>query len=174
MQFKTATVAILAAFFAAGECAPTARANAEVVEAAAPASDEPIFWQRPYDIISPNPEAGVLAKRSNQCGASTFENRGSGASPFVSDCEQIIRNLSGSGTWALNFQPHYEIAKYGSCRFGIEWGQLHRGTVLVGTDDVKDLIRDSINKFRRGDGRVGSRGIMPCGPQELAVVWGLY
>lgn len=58
--------------------------------------------------------------------------------------------------------------------FGIEWGQLHRGTVMVGTSDVKDLIRDSISKFRRSDGRVGSRGIMPCGPDEIAIVWGLY
>jgi hypothetical protein len=46
--------------------------------------------------ISENPAALSLQKRGqeNQCGDSSFENKSSGASPKVSDCQQIARNIA--------------------------------------------------------------------------------
>ncbi|KAK4463664.1 putative necrosis-inducing factor-domain-containing protein [Cladorrhinum samala] len=150
MQFKTATVAILTALLAVAECAPTAGTSA-------------------------NPQGEVLVKRKDLCGASSFENRGSTASPTVNDCQALANKLSDNDSWVLtSFQPHREIASSGGCAFGIEWGQLYQGSVVVGSRDVKDLIRSSIEKFKRGDNKVGARGTMPCGPEGVLVSWGLY
>lgn len=35
----------------------------------------------------------------NDCGASTFENRASAASPLVQDCWRLHDNIAGPGTW---------------------------------------------------------------------------
>ncbi|KAK0665431.1 putative necrosis-inducing factor-domain-containing protein [Cercophora samala] len=116
-----------------------------------------------------------LVKRANNCGASSFENRGSGASPFISDCMRMHDNLAGSGEWTYSsFEFHRTIARYGSCNFGIESGFVWSGITFIGTEDVRDLIRDSVSMFGRGDGRVGSRGKMKCGQNDIWIEWGLF
>lgn len=135
----------------------------------------------------------ILSKRENRCENSTFENASSGGSPQIADCEQLARNIEGSGNWVsqvvlqvparkvrlLLLTPssfflqnlgcsQRTIATYGTCAFGAEGKYCF---AHVGNEDVRDLIRDSIAKFS-WEGKVGARGDMTCG--GTAVNWGLY
>lgn len=117
----------------------------------------------------------------DHCGTSTFENQGSGASPLVSDCRQLIRNIEGDPATEFmhSITGHREILKHGSCRFGIERTGGTGGAVqfMVGGQDVIDLINDSIRMFG-GGGRVGAKGVMSCTGTTVGtkvdVLWGIY
>ncbi|PHH59376.1 hypothetical protein CDD81_3335 [Ophiocordyceps australis] len=115
-----------------------------------------------------------LRKRTNQCGHSTFENRGSEASPLISDCETLMFNIRKDGRWRLSTGVHRTVATFGTCAFGAQVRK--QWYTYIGHEDIIDLIRDSIRDFRRGDGKVGSRGEMQCRGDLLwaNVEWGLY
>ncbi|KAK0662109.1 putative necrosis-inducing factor-domain-containing protein [Cercophora samala] len=159
----------------------TLLAAATAVESA-PQVNRPATHSREVTLNPTYPENTGLAplkKRNDECGHSTFENRGSEASPWIADCERMASNLSGAGKWTYtSFDMHRTIASYGTCAFGIEAAQLFQGVTWVGTQDVKDLVRDSIAMFRRHDGRVGARGEMQCGIEnsayEVRILWGLF
>ncbi|TQV98247.1 glycosyl hydrolases family 18 [Cordyceps javanica] len=112
------------------------------------------------------------------CGASTFENQGSDASPLVEDCLTIIRNIEGTdGSWNISpLKKQRELVKYGSCRFGVT-GTNIKGNVSfnVGAQDIVDIIKDAIKQFG-GTGRVGAKGNMQCDGniKKQDVEWGLY
>ncbi|KAK5654618.1 hypothetical protein OQA88_6939 [Cercophora sp. LCS_1] len=78
-------------------------------------------WNTAGKGSSPNFPCDVPPGKSH-CGPSTFEDQTSGASPIVSDCQQIIRNIEGDGSteWTQGIAGQREIVKHGSCRFGIE------------------------------------------------------
>ncbi|KAF3225838.1 hypothetical protein TWF106_001711 [Orbilia oligospora] len=117
----------------------------------------------------------------DRCGASTFEDRTSGASPSVSDCLQIIRNIEGDATseWTHRITGQRKILEYGSCAFGIERTGGTGGAVefKVGGQDVIDVINDAVKRFG-SSGRVGARGVMSCdgttAGTHVNVLWGLY
>jgi hypothetical protein len=142
MQFKTVFFT-LAALAATAQAAPTA---APVVSGSLnPASADAIG----------------LAKRQNECGNSSFENIGNSNSPTVADCERIAYNIRNGGSWnCLGFKA--KILSYGTCAFNCVPLDA-QGSTIVGASDVRDLIADSIKKFRRSDGRVGAEGNMQCG-----------
>ncbi|KAK8074334.1 chitinase [Apiospora phragmitis] len=114
------------------------------------------------------------------CGDSTFENQSSGASPKVEDCLQIVRNIEGDGStdWTTQVvgKNQREIAKSGSCHFGVEATKVN-GNVnfVVGGQDVIDIINEAVKQFG-GDGRVGAKGNMDCNgnTKQQAVKWGIY
>ncbi|KAK4173917.1 putative necrosis-inducing factor-domain-containing protein, partial [Triangularia setosa] len=108
-----------------------------------------------------------LTKRANYCGHSSFENQGSGGAPLDSDCMRMYDNLTRSG----DFEFHQTIASYG--RFGIESGFVWSKITFIGMEDVRNLIKDSVRMFGRGDGRVGSRGKMQC-HGDIWIEWGLF
>ncbi|KAI8157845.1 hypothetical protein K4K49_005092 [Colletotrichum sp. SAR 10_70] len=58
----------------------------------------------------------------DHCGASSFENRGSGVSPKLNDCQQIIRNIEGdaSADFTHRITGQRQILEFGLCHFGIE------------------------------------------------------
>jgi hypothetical protein len=93
-------------------------------------------------------------KRTNDCGDSTFENQSSGASPLVSDCQQLVANIAGDGSWS--YRPSFKtIATFGTCAFGIAGG--FPLPYSIGNEDVRDLITDSITRFQ-WEGKVGAKG----------------
>lgn len=57
----------------------------------------------------------------NDCGDSSFINQSSGGSPKISDCQQIARNVQGSGTWTIPCAERREhtFAKFGTCAMGV-------------------------------------------------------
>ncbi|KAK0671652.1 putative necrosis-inducing factor-domain-containing protein [Cercophora samala] len=118
-----------------------------------------------------------LAKRTDQCGHSTFINTGNSNSPLASDCERMANNLSGKGYWTYtSFEVQRKLASYGTCSFWITPGQIWMGTTFIGDQDVKDVVRDSIRMFRRSDGRVAAEGVMKCGdkfatPEDYRMKW---
>ncbi|EGS19007.1 uncharacterized protein CTHT_0056270 [Thermochaetoides thermophila DSM 1495] len=114
----------------------------------------------------------------NHCGASTFVDQTSNASPLVDHCLQIIRNIQGDPTtsWRTSTGRHRTIASHATCRFGVEsTGSGSNIWFDVGGEDVQDLIRDSVRKFAR-NGKVGAKGVMSCyannGRQQ--VLWGIF
>lgn len=117
----------------------------------------------------------------DHCRDSTFENRGSNASPLVDDCKQIIKNIEedASTDWQHGITGHREIVKYGSCAFGIQRTGGTGGAVMfkVGGQDVIDIINESIKRFG-GGGRVGAKGVMSCAGTtvntRVNVEWGIY
>ncbi|KAM5352927.1 hypothetical protein ACJ41O_005649 [Fusarium nematophilum] len=149
--------------------------------------------------ISPNEPARArrsLSKRQTKdsCGASSFEGVTSGGSPTVNDCA-VIRNTAYNSwntwwetrfcgnVWTGSVSTCYNpIAWYGTCLFGAarKYSGLGNYDGAVGSQDIGDLIRDSINKFQSG-GRVGSRGEMKCRmsyasdpAHYTSTIWGLY
>jgi len=114
-----------------------------------------------------------LVKRVNDCGGSTFENQSSGGSPTVADCRRLHDNIAGDGTWISNPNTQRTLATYGTCAFGVDNTGL--GIARIGNEDIRDLIRDSINRFQWNN-LVGAKGRMTCqGPTgDQTVTWGLY
>jgi hypothetical protein len=142
MQLKAALVLLATMLATAAECAPVA----------APAPE-----------ASPNPSFGEsigLVKKANTCGHSEFRNRTTGSSPLVSDCEVLRSNIAGDGRWTFtSFTPNKELARFGSCRFVVNAN--FQGSAVVGNEDIRDVIRDSIAMFQ-SNGRVGAEGNMEC------------
>ncbi|KAK4174097.1 hypothetical protein QBC36DRAFT_292779 [Triangularia setosa] len=69
--------------------------------------------------ISLNPvtteNIGLAKRAGDHCRGSTFENRGSDASPLISDCQRLANNLSGNGSFKYtSHDRHKTIASYGS------------------------------------------------------------
>ncbi|KAK6499976.1 hypothetical protein TWF481_010333 [Arthrobotrys musiformis] len=117
----------------------------------------------------------------DKCRDSSFEDRTSGASPLVSDCLQIIRNIEGNAQteWTHSITGHRTILQYGSCKFGIERTGGTGGAVQfqVGGQDVIDVINDSVRRYG-GNGKVGAEGVMSCvgttAGTRVDVKWGLF
>jgi len=124
------------------------------------------------------------ADSKNDCGPSSFENHTTGASPLVADCQQLARNLAGGGTFQIESGSQWELARYGSCHFGIQsscyrpdkciaWGII----VKIGNQDIIDCINTAITKYT-WEGRVGSQGHMTCqeagSEADIPMLWGLY
>lgn len=112
------------------------------------------------------------------CGDSSFEDQTSEASPLASDCLTIIRNIQGTdGSWNTFIEQQRTIVTFGSCKLGVTGkGRKGNSNFDVGAQDVVDLIRESIKKFARDDGRVGAKGKMQCNGniKKQDVEWGLY
>ncbi|PPR05568.1 hypothetical protein CVT24_003234 [Panaeolus cyanescens] len=114
----------------------------------------------------------------NNCDHSTFINQSSSASPLVKDCQQIVKNISGGGTWHVALLAQRQLVQYGTCAFGVQAGfSLGVTNFRVGNSDIIDLINDSIKKFQ-WNGKVGAKGVMPCqtdpGAIKVKVDWTIY
>lgn len=121
----------------------------------------------------------TIMKRNHEdkCGASTFENKSSAASPWVIDCQHLIYNIRKGGTWALHAGRQRQLAQYGSCAFGAQGDPMD---IWVGNGDIIDVVRDSISRFQTSDGKVGAKGTFGCRTVEVGgdgftpVEWGIY
>ena len=115
----------------------------------------------------------------NACQSSSFFDQTSDASPSVSDCKQIIENIKGdpTSTWTSGMLGHHAILKYGSCAFGAKSKKGLDGNLVfkVGSQDVIDIIDDSISKFGR-DGKIGAKGLVDCSGNihDTTIEWGTY
>jgi hypothetical protein len=117
-------------------------------------------------------------KSSDQCGASTFTNKSSPASPTVSDCLQIAADIADGGkTWEVTVDAQVKLASSGTCAFG---GEAISGSgpweafFYVGNQDIVELIHSSIDLYE-WNGLIGAMGEMWCSPREAEHVrWGIY
>ncbi|GAB1312549.1 hypothetical protein MFIFM68171_02759 [Madurella fahalii] len=107
--------------------------------------------------------------RKERRSLSTFEDQTNDASPLVSDCLRIIRNIEGdAGTeFTHRITCHREIFSYGGCAFGIE-----RTGGTGGAVEFKVGGQDGI------DSKVDAKGVMPCdgttAGTTVQVLWGIY
>ncbi|KAK3181826.1 hypothetical protein K4F52_006893 [Lecanicillium sp. MT-2017a] len=114
----------------------------------------------------------------NDCRDSSFENNSSGGSPLISDCQQIVRNIQGDGSWTIPcaLRGEHTYATYGTCAMGAHCTVEGANIAHIGNEDTIDLINDAINRFSF-DGKVGASGRMLCEDNlgvEVTVQWGLY
>ncbi|ROW15174.1 hypothetical protein VPNG_03014 [Cytospora leucostoma] len=94
------------------------------------------------------------------CGTSTFVDETSGASPTVSDCQQIAINIAAGGDWTVDSSGvQHQLVQYGTCAFGIQGQGSPVGNVdfTIGNQDIIDIITSSISMYG-GDGQVGAKG----------------
>ncbi len=116
------------------------------------------------------------------CDTSSFTGDTTAASPLVSDCEQLCRNLQAGaatdrGIWTEPRIGHHSIASHGTCVFGVEGtgSAIDNADYKVGGQDVVDLITDAIRQFT-WEGKVGAHGFMDCKGtiKAQSVKWSLY
>ena len=103
------------------------------------------------------------------CGPATFINQTRTTSPNVLDCDKIHGDMRDIIWRDLEILPRAQPGEWqwafwtGTCLFAIRTDREAR----LGSDDVGDLIRDSIIQFRgsipgEADERVGAQGITIC------------
>ena len=116
----------------------------------------------------------------DRCRDSTFVDQTSNASPKVVDCRTIIKNIEGDGStdWTTQVagKNQRQIAKAGSCAFGVEATKVDgNANFEVGGQDVIDIINEAIKRFG-GSGKVGAKGDMKChgNVKDQPVKWGIY
>lgn len=119
---------------------------------------------------SPNenlpPGVTHLLKRANDCGDSTFVNQASDASPWVTDCPKIARNIAGGGSWTITGTQR-TLATYGTYKFSVAMPQ---NMGYIGNEDIIDLINDSISQYQ-WEVKVGTKGTMLCNGLEITGVF---
>ncbi|GKZ37253.1 hypothetical protein AbraIFM66950_008710 [Aspergillus brasiliensis] len=119
-----------------------------------------------------NPLQGVT-----KCSGYTYQDETSSASPKVSDCQTIVKNIQATnGEWTTGIGHQRDIAKFGSCNFGVQnVGVTGDVTYHTGSQDIVTIINEAISKYA-SNGLVGAKGYMECsgdaGSQK--VEWGLY
>ncbi|KAM4057487.1 putative necrosis-inducing factor domain-containing protein [Hirsutella rhossiliensis] len=153
-----------------GQAAPSSVIHSGLLEVLQPEDGAAVLEKR----SEADSATFTLSKRGNECGDSTFIDQGSEASPLTSDCERLSSNVQNGGRWTLSGSQR-TLATYGSCAFGASGGG--PWYTYVGNEDIMDLIRDSIRKFRRGnDGKIGAKGSMHCSGNGGGgnVYWGIY
>lgn len=121
----------------------------------------------------------VIYPAPDYCGSSTFVDQTSDASPTVSDCMQIVKNIAKTdGKWEVEnaIGSQHQLVQYGTCAFGVQ-GKGKHGNIdfHIGAQDIVDIISDSVRQFG-GSGKVGSKGKMSCKGtvKGQTVEWGLY
>ncbi|KAE8376955.1 putative necrosis-inducing factor-domain-containing protein [Aspergillus bertholletiae] len=121
----------------------------------------------------------VVYPALDYCGKSTLIDQTSAASPTVSDCMQIVKNIANTnGHWEVEnaVGTQHQLVQYGSCAFGVQ-GKGKHGNIdfHIGAQDIVDIISDSVRQFG-GSGKVGSKGEMSCKGtvKGQKVEWGLY
>jgi len=99
-------------------------------------------------------EAVSTLARRNNCLDSTFKNLGSSSAHLISSCQRISSNIAGGGDWnCLGWNT--KILTSGTCAFHcVPFAP--QGSTIIHHDDVRDLIGDSIAKFKRSVGRVAA------------------
>jgi hypothetical protein len=133
---------------------------------------------------TPNPTSpsnimptGDASAKINDCGNSSFENQSSGGSPLISDCQILVDNIRGDGTWTTMVGDQRQLAQLGTCAFGVYVPGNNLHLYKVGNEDIRNLITDSIRMFG-WQGKVGAKGLMPCqpvgGPDDDWVEWSIY
>ncbi|PYH70942.1 chitinase [Aspergillus vadensis CBS 113365] len=119
-----------------------------------------------------NPLQGVT-----KCSGYTYQDETSFASPKVSDCQTIVKDLQGkSRKWTTGIGHQHDIAKSGSCHFGVQnVGVTGDVTYHTGSQDIVTIINEAISKYA-SDGLVGAKGYMECGGDagNQKVEWGIY
>lgn len=119
---------------------------------------------------------------NNYCGASTFHDDTSGASPISEDCKIIASNIANGGDWTVDDSqlPSYnpQLVQYGTCAFDVRGNTGKEGSQFkVGNQDIIDIIGEAIKRFG-SQGLIGASGDMVCkdwwGGSDHEVHWGLY
>jgi hypothetical protein len=104
-----------------------------------------------------------------------------GSSPLILDCIELAYRISGPGEWHVMGTGGFfhKVVACRTCAFGMNsWGE-GPPVVLVGNQDIIDLIRDSIMAFA-AFGRVEAKGRLLCTSQvarinrDVDMEWQIY
>jgi hypothetical protein len=135
-------------------------------------------WTQGVSTSSPNYPCFVKPSISD-CGASSFTDQTSDASPTVDDCMGIVHNIENTqGEWEVEnaVESQHMLVQFGKCKFGVQ-GKKINGNIdfHLGAQDIVDIINSSIEMFG-GSGKVGAKGTFDCkgDVSTVPVQWGLY
>lgn len=121
--------------------------------------------------VATTPKPGpVLAKRTNQCGPSTFPTDGwlnaapYGAGSLIEDCETMVANIQGDGSWGIGTNYDPPLVTYGTCQFAAS--SPGNALATIGNQDIIDLVYSVLQQwtewgYPQGDYLYGA-GSMPC------------
>jgi hypothetical protein len=115
-------------------------------------------------------------KRDYDCTDYQYQDNTSSGSPLVSDCQQLVSNIFGPGSWRTDQLSFRTIASYDACNFGVQQATPEIVIFVVGNQDVEFIINNCINAYQSG-GRVGTSGNTQCNSDIKAnndVYWSLY
>ncbi|KAK4160685.1 putative necrosis-inducing factor-domain-containing protein [Cladorrhinum sp. PSN259] len=120
------------------------------------------------------------AAQKTLCHDYSWENQVSKGSPPVEDCEELYTFLGKPGKDKLNWTVgdiQHKICYWGRCYIGGQRTGAKSGTSSLGNEDLRAIIRKSIDdyKYTFDDGvtRVGTKGQLQCNGDDW-VDWGLY
>ncbi|KAK4172054.1 putative necrosis-inducing factor-domain-containing protein [Triangularia setosa] len=122
----------------------------------------------PRGTSSPNPAAKLttLARRWSWCGwgSSSYINKSTYASPFVSDCNTLAGNIAGNGRWTVYGVGWYNLASYGTCLYRVR-ADIWFDYIFVGNEDIRGTTLVAIANFgfSHPAGWIGAGGHMTCG-----------
>lgn len=139
------------------------------------------------DATDPTKYFTKKTKQASLCGDSTFFDNTTAWSPEVADCNKLIEKVkdAGKGYYTVIFpglspgvtSPSPQSLAYsgGNCYFAINGVQEYN---WIGSQDIQDIITDSITKFGQ-NGKIAASGAVPCsggGRNEasLTLDWKLY
>ncbi|KAK0735315.1 hypothetical protein B0T21DRAFT_441642, partial [Apiosordaria backusii] len=125
---------------------------------------------------------------ATHCGPSTYLNYISAS--LVDDCQKMLDNLvpdaggggvdgqgRGDQDWAIVGEGLRVIGNYSTCAFGChtspDWA-----VSMLGIEDVRRVVRDSIAKFKHasdGEGeKLGAQGDFACEYFDATISWTIY
>jgi Pathogen effector len=137
-----------------------------------------ISWLDPsqFNASAPNYPCNPL-QGVTKCSSYTFVDQATSASPTVTDCQTIIKNIQGTNDeWTTGIGSQRDIASFGSCNFGVQnVGVTGDVTFYTGSQDIVNIITEATSQYT-WDGLVGAQGTMKCGGDagSQQVEWGLY
>ncbi|KAL1835645.1 hypothetical protein VTJ49DRAFT_6299 [Mycothermus thermophilus] len=107
----------------------------------------------------------------NYCYLTAFDDEISDGGALISDCQKLADSLKGTSHKEVDSRDrHY--ATYGTCTFVLKRSPYdsYNNTAVVGDQDVKDLVRASIERYSH-EGHVKVRGLMRCNGGESYILW---
>ena len=116
-----------------------------------------------------SPSSPLFARLGGDCDGYSWNDGSSDASPWYSDCEQIMTNIEGGGQWTITGTGYGTLVSYGTCAFGVQNSDADE--TFVESGDIINLIYCSILAYN-WEGRVGAWGYMNCAGYHL--YWSLY
>ncbi|KAF2477693.1 uncharacterized protein BDR25DRAFT_308577 [Lindgomyces ingoldianus] len=104
------------------------------------------------------PGAQPNAFMGNQCGDSTFDSTANADFPAIQDCSDLATGLDGMDRhWALSngggagVPEWQDLVSNGNCHFYVNRKNFPDitvdGRVLVGTQDIADIVRDVVSRY---------------------------
>lgn len=129
----------------------------------------------------PTDDSKIFGRGQGGCGETEWIPEGSDGSPLIRDCLEMIERQTIAWHRLVMLEPRRTLISHGTCAFGAQMLTFNGGATSgegiplwwtnIDSDDIWDLTRDAVDKFRWND-KMGGRGILEC--DDSLVDWAIY